>query len=135
MAKKLAAPLAGSRVSARLLAQGSAGGLGPGVGTSPQVAAEATWRGSVKGMEGLHRACTRSHWANSSSSALTTTQQGAQRLSGTQGCGAGLGMQRGQWPTYLFVCFSGHPVQQLDVGSRFPDQGLNPGCSSETAES
>ena len=31
--------------------------------------------------------------------------------------------------------FLGHSVQQLDVGSQFPDQGLNPGHSGESTES
>ena len=35
---------------------------------------------------------------------------------------------------FLFIYF-GHGVQWLDVGSQFPDQGLNPDRSSESAES
>ena len=35
---------------------------------------------------------------------------------------------------YLFVYF-GLGMQWLDVGSQFPDQGLNLGCSSESGES
>ena len=36
---------------------------------------------------------------------------------------------------YLFICVFALSVKWLDVGSQFPDQGLNLGCSSESAES
>lgn len=35
---------------------------------------------------------------------------------------------------YLFI-LGDHGVQQFDVGSHFPDKGLNLGCSDESAES
>ena len=36
---------------------------------------------------------------------------------------------------YILIYIFGHSMQQLDVGSQFPDQRLNPGCSGESAES
>ena len=33
----------------------------------------------------------------------------------------------------LFVC--GYGMQQLDVGSQFPEQGLDPGCSNKSSKS
>ena len=35
----------------------------------------------------------------------------------------------------VFVCYFDLNMQQLDVGSQLPDQGLNLGHSSESAES
>ena len=35
---------------------------------------------------------------------------------------------------YFISLFFGHGVQQLDVGSQFPDQTLNLGCSGKTAQ-
>ena len=36
---------------------------------------------------------------------------------------------------FFFFFFFGHGMQPLDMDSQFPDQGLNPGHSSESAES
>ena len=33
----------------------------------------------------------------------------------------------GFWGEGFVLIFLGHSVQQLDMGSQFPDQGLNPG--------
>lgn len=115
MAKKLAAPPAGSRASARPSARGSAGGPGPGVGAAPRLLADATRRGSVKGAGAGAGAARSSHWASSGSSSARASAPmpaaglggrawpgpsrpatAAQRLCGALGCGAGLGAQRGR---------------------------------------
>ena len=40
-----------------------------------------------------------------------------------------------EWRFYSFPYFCGGGVQRLDVGTQFPDQGLNRDCSSESGHS